>query len=167
MASLGKETSPSVTHHQEECKSLGEEEEGEGATAPEGTPVPVTPTELAELRAHLASVVAMGNSSSIKCSSYFIEPVEWMEATLMGQVEGKVRGVYYSVARTNSLFLSLFLLLCFLADLLSKVQRSSWFLQLGGGAVFLWSVGCAVLSGPQVKDRRNQNTHQTKATCLI
>ena len=56
--------------------------------------MPVTPTELAELRAHLAAVVAMDNSSSCSaspsCSSYFIEPVEWMETMLLGHVEGKV-----------------------------------------------------------------------------
>lgn len=61
----------------------------------EQPPVPVTPAELAELRAHLASVVATDNSSSSfsKCSSYFIEPVEWMETILLGQVEGKVRNI--------------------------------------------------------------------------
>ena len=61
----------------------------------ERPPVPVTPAELAELRVHLASVVATDNSSSpfSKCSSYFIEPVEWMEAILLGQVEGKVRNI--------------------------------------------------------------------------
>jgi hypothetical protein len=61
---------------------------------PDHTPVPVTPTELAELRAHLATVVAMDTSSSCSaspnCSSYFIEPVEWMETLLLGHVEGKV-----------------------------------------------------------------------------
>ena len=64
----------------------------------ERPPVPVTPAELAELRAHLASVVATANSSSpfSKCSSYFIEPVEWMEAILLGQVEGKVRSIILS-----------------------------------------------------------------------
>lgn len=54
-------------------------------------PVPVTPTELAELRAHLASVVMADSChSSMKCSSYFIEPVEWMEELILGHVEGKV-----------------------------------------------------------------------------
>ena len=57
-------------------------------------PVPVTSTELATLRAHLASVVAAESSScsaSPSCSSYFIEPVEWMETFLLGHVEGKVK----------------------------------------------------------------------------
>ena len=56
-------------------------------------PVPVTPTELAELRAHLASVVMADMyscHSSVRCSSYFIEPVEWMEELILGDVEGKV-----------------------------------------------------------------------------
>ena len=88
LASSSKEITPAGPH-QEGGRLCGE---GERDSVPEKTPVPVTPTELAELRAHLASVVAMGNSSYIKCSSYFIEPVEWMEATLLGQVEGKVRG---------------------------------------------------------------------------
>jgi hypothetical protein len=54
----------------------------------------VTPAELAELRAHLATVVAMDTTSSYSaspsCSSYFIEPVEWMETLLLRHVEGKV-----------------------------------------------------------------------------
>ena len=61
---------------------------------PDQPPVPVTPTELAELRAHLATVVAMDSTSysaSSKCSSYFIEPVEWMETLLLGHIEGKVK----------------------------------------------------------------------------
>ena len=88
LASSSKEKTP-ASPHEEGGRLCGE---GERDSVPEQTPVPVTPTELAELRAHLASVVAMGNSSYVKCSSYFIEPVEWMEATLLGQVEGKVRG---------------------------------------------------------------------------
>ena len=59
------------------------------------TPPPLTPTELARVRAHVASVVALGNQStdhvSQACSSYFLEPVEWMEPALLGSVEGKVR----------------------------------------------------------------------------
>ena len=61
---------------------------------PDQLPVPVTPTELAELKARLATVVAMDTTScsaSSKCSSYFIEAVEWMETLLLGHIEGKVK----------------------------------------------------------------------------
>lgn len=61
------------------------------------TPPLLTPTELAKVRAQVASVVALGKEStagvSQACSSYFIEPVEWMESALLGSVEGKVRAV--------------------------------------------------------------------------
>ena len=59
------------------------------------TPPTLTPDELAKVRAQVASVVALGNQPSPlispACSSYFIEPMEWMGETLLGQVEGKVR----------------------------------------------------------------------------
>ena len=69
-------------------------------TAAEGTvkgvsptsPPPLTPDELARVRAQVASLTT--HSSPLTphtCSSYFIEPVEWMEPTLLGHVEGKVR----------------------------------------------------------------------------
>ena len=55
----------------------------------------LTPADLARVRKQVATVVAMGNHSSPlipkACSSYFIEPVEWMETQLLGHVEGKVR----------------------------------------------------------------------------
>lgn len=35
--------------------------------------------------------VSLGPVGSTACSSYFIEPVEWMEELLLGAVEGKVR----------------------------------------------------------------------------
>lgn len=85
-------SSSSSAPHQED----GGEVRPDGEAADDHVPdqsslVPVTPPELAELRAHLASVVATDScSSSPQCSSYFIEPVEWMEAILLGHVEGKV-----------------------------------------------------------------------------
>lgn len=53
----------------------------------------LTIADLARVRAQVASVVALGNQSSVSsaCSSYFIEPVEWMGELLLGEVEGKVR----------------------------------------------------------------------------
>ena len=56
------------------------------------SPPPLTLDELARVRAHVASLAT--HSSPLTphtCSSYFIEPVEWMEPTLLGHVEGKVR----------------------------------------------------------------------------
>ena len=56
---------------------------------------------------------------------------------------------------THSLSLSLSLSLSppVAADPLSKVQLSAWLLQLGGGAVFLRTVGRPLLPDTQVKDR--------------
>ena len=56
------------------------------------SPPPLTLDELARVRAQVASLAT--HSSPLTphtCSSYFIEPVEWMEPTLLGHVEGKVR----------------------------------------------------------------------------
>ena len=51
----------------------------------------ITPEGLAKLRAQVATVTSLsGPSSSDSCSSYFVEPMEWMESTLLGRVEGKV-----------------------------------------------------------------------------
>ncbi len=54
----------------------------------------LTPADMARVRAQVASVVALGNQSWVRvssaCSSYFIEPVEWMGDLLLGEVEGKV-----------------------------------------------------------------------------
>ena len=72
-------------------------------TAAEGTvkggsptsPHPLTSDELARVRAQVASLAT--HSSPLTphtCSSYFIEPVQWMEPTLLGHVEGKVRACY-------------------------------------------------------------------------
>ena len=59
------------------------------------SPPPLTPDELARVRAQVASLAT--HSSPLTphtCSSYFIEPVQWMEPTLLGHVEGKVRACY-------------------------------------------------------------------------
>ena len=70
--------------------------EGNIAKSP-SSPPPLTPDELARVRAQVASVVALGAQPSLSpltpqaCSSYFVEPVEWMQPMLVGQVEGKVR----------------------------------------------------------------------------
>ena len=59
------------------------------------SPPPLTPDELARVRAQVASLAT--HSSPLTphtCSSYFIEPVQWMEPTLLGHVEGKVRSCY-------------------------------------------------------------------------
>lgn len=72
-------------------------------TAAEGTvkggsptsPHLLTSDELARVRAQVASLAT--HSSPLTphtCSSYFIEPVQWMEPTLLGHVEGKVRACY-------------------------------------------------------------------------
>ena len=56
------------------------------------SPPPLTLDELTRVRAQVASLAT--HSSPLTphtCSSYFIEPVEWMEPTLLGHVEGKVR----------------------------------------------------------------------------
>ena len=103
---LSTDTPPSSVPHQQESKvgeekeeeeekdeKKEEEEKEEGGSDRDQCPVPVIPTELAKLRAQLASMVATdssSSSSSARCSSYFVEPVEWMEAILLGQVEGKV-----------------------------------------------------------------------------
>ena len=87
-------TLPSSSNaHQQDGNAKGAEKEKEERSEKDRVPVPVTPTELAQLRAHLASLVASDSSSSAnaKCSSYFVEPVEWMEPSLLGHVEGKVR----------------------------------------------------------------------------
>ena len=52
-------------------------------------------TELTRVREEVASVVVMGNQMVVggaSCSSYFIEPVEWMDAVVVGCLEGKVGG---------------------------------------------------------------------------
>ena len=83
--------SPSSIPHQEDRKAGTDRGEKVDHVQEQLDPVPVTPTELAELRAHLASVVMADSCcSSMKCSSYFIEPVEWMEELILGHVEGKV-----------------------------------------------------------------------------
>ena len=69
---------------------------GNTAKSPSSSPPPLTPDELARVRAQVASVVALGAQPSLSpltpqaCSSYFVEPVEWMQPMLLGQVEGKV-----------------------------------------------------------------------------
>lgn len=97
-ASVATPLSPSSDHQRESSTegARGKEnkvEEGKERSEKDQVPVPVTPTELAQLRAHLASLVASDSCSSAnaKCSSYFVEPVEWMEPSLLGHVEGKVR----------------------------------------------------------------------------
>ena len=57
------------------------------------SPPPLTLDELARVRAQVASLATHSSPLTPNtCSSYFIEPVEWMEPTLLGHVEGKVRG---------------------------------------------------------------------------
>ena len=57
------------------------------------TSPPLTLDELARVRAQVASLATHSSPLTPNtCSSYFIEPVEWMEPTLLGHVEGKVRG---------------------------------------------------------------------------
>ena len=56
------------------------------------SPPPLTLDELARVRAQVASLTTHSSPLTPNtCSSYFIEPVEWMEPTLLGHVEGKVR----------------------------------------------------------------------------
>lgn len=55
-----------------------------------------SPDDLAKVRAEVTSVVALSNQPtsshpSKTCSSFFLEPLEWMEPALLGTVEGKVR----------------------------------------------------------------------------
>ena len=89
--------SSSLVPHQEDGKAGIDREAKVGLVQEQSDPVPVTPTELAELRANLASVVIADSChSSMKCSSYFTEPVEWMEELILGHVEGKVS--YYSTS---------------------------------------------------------------------
>lgn len=40
------------------------------------------------------SLVLMG--SQAQCTSYFIEPVQWMESTLLGVIDGQVRASFSS-----------------------------------------------------------------------
>ena len=40
--------------------------------------------------------VSFHDSSRPKCTSYFIEPVQWMEPALLGVMEGQVRKKSYS-----------------------------------------------------------------------
>ena len=57
------------------------------------SPPPLTLDELARVRAQVASLATHSSPLTPNtCSSSFIEPVEWMEPTLLGHVEGKVRG---------------------------------------------------------------------------
>ena len=83
--------SPSSILPQEDEKAGTDRGEKVDHAQEQPDPVSMTPTELAELRAHLASVVMADSCrSAMKCSSYFIEPVEWMEELILGHVEGKV-----------------------------------------------------------------------------
>lgn len=67
------------------------------ASTESDSPPPFSPSELAKVRAQAALVIALGNQPSTltspACSSYFIEPVEWMDPLLLGSTEGKVGAV--------------------------------------------------------------------------
>ena len=61
----------------------------QGPTPESNISNPITPNELAKVRAQVAMVMSQPVSDG-RCSSWFIEPVEWMESSLLGTVEGKV-----------------------------------------------------------------------------
>ena len=129
------------------------------------TPPPLTPTELARVRAQVASVVAHGNRSpahvSQACSSYFIEPVEWMESALLGSVEGKVRERlnYHCTVPCQRKGRNAIIVFPYSVDPVSKVQCQAWLVQLVWRAVLVWAVGHALLPGPSEPSGRDQDTH--------
>ena len=55
-----------------------------------------SPDDLAKVRAEVGSVVALSSQPSKACSSFFLEPLEWMETALLGTVEGKVSSDFSS-----------------------------------------------------------------------
>ena len=84
----------------DDSSSNSAEEKMESTNEPEGSLLneqdspphtDVTPEGLAKVRAQVATVMSLSRpSTSDSCSSYFVEPMEWMESALLGRVEGKV-----------------------------------------------------------------------------
>ena len=65
----------------------------ERETPPSPLPEPLSPSEVSKVREEVASMVALGRQQVLTlpaCSSFFIEPVEWMGSQLLGHMEGKV-----------------------------------------------------------------------------